>query len=172
MSSVATTPRKRVMDEVVPLALERAPADCPVDVALFAELYYANVSLEDLRARTPADLAGSALQHLGSATQRKRGRPLTRIFNPDAKTDGWNSEHTVVEIVNDDMPFLVDSLGMVINGLDLYIHLTVHPVLIVRRDAEGNLLEILSSIEDASDAQYESFIRLEIDRESDRKVLP
>ncbi len=171
MSSVAAIPRKRVMDEVVPLALERAPADCPVDVALFVKLYFANLSLEDLRARTPSDLAGSALQHLGFAMQRKRGRPLMRVFNPDAETDGWNSEHTVVEIVNDDMPFLVDSLGMVINEFDLYIHVTVHPVLIVRRDAEGNLLEILSSIEDASDAQYESFIHLEIDRESDRKVF-
>ena len=171
MSSKAADPRKRVLDEVTTLASEKAPADCPVDVALFVGLYYANVSVEDLQARRASDLAGSALQHLKLAMHRKPGHPLVRIFNPDEASHGWNSEHTVVEIVNDDMPFLVDSLGMVINDFNLYIHVTVHPVLIVRRDPQGNLLEVLSSIEDAGDAQYESYIHLEVDRESDPKVF-
>ena len=171
MSSNAANPRQRVLDDVISAALDKAPADCPVDVSLFIKLYYANAALEDLRVRDPADLAGAALQHLEFAIQRKPGRALTRVLNPEADEQGWDSQHTVVDVVNDDMPFLVDSLGMVINEFGLYIHLTVHPVLVVRRDKDGRLIEVLSSIEDADDAQYESYVHLEIDRESDAKVF-
>jgi len=38
-----------------------------------------------------------------------------RAYNPTREQHGWQSTHTVVEIVNDDMPFLVDSVAMELN---------------------------------------------------------
>ena len=51
---------------------------------------------------------------------------------------GWHSSHTVVEMVNDDMPFLVDSLTSALNQRDLTVYLVIHPIVRVVRDRSGN----------------------------------
>ena len=62
------------------------------------------------------------------------------MFNPTLEEHGWQSTHTIIEIVNDDMPFLVDSVTMEVNRHGLTLHLIIHPLLLVDRDAEGTLL--------------------------------
>ena len=73
---------------------------------------------------------------------RKPAQPLVRIYNAEEARDGWTSRHTVVEVTVEDMPFLVDSLGMVLTQAGLTIHMMVHPVLAVRRDRRGRLVEL------------------------------
>ncbi len=78
----------------------------------------------------------------------------------------------MVEVVNDDMPFLVDSVSMALNRLGLLIHLTIHPVIAVKRAADGTLAEVLESPEgDGGQARFESFMHFEIDRQSDPERL-
>ena len=69
----------------------------------------------------------------GSRAARSAGEPRLRVYNPTLEEHGWQSTHTVVEIVNDDMPFLVDSVSMALNRRRLAIHLILHPVIAVRR---------------------------------------
>ncbi|MFD0631065.1 hypothetical protein ACFQ9X_04855 [Catenulispora yoronensis] len=64
------------------------------------------------------------------------------------ETTGWSSGHTVVEIVTDDMPFLVDSVTSELSRQDRGIHVIIHPVLHVRRDLTGALLEVLAPDQD------------------------
>ena len=40
------------------------------------------------------------------------------------------------------MPFLVDSVAAELNKLDLTVHLVIHPIFRVQRDAKGHLTEI------------------------------
>ena len=129
--------------------------------------YYRSVSEDDLCNRIPSDLSGAALAHLKLAEKREPHLPNVRIYNPDLKKDGWESTHTIVEMVNDDMPFLVDSLGMVLNKHGISIHLTIHPIFEVRRDAQGKLKEVKAADEKSDEAQLESFQHIEIDRETD-----
>src|SRR5205814_1455430 len=75
---------------------------------------------------------------------------------------GWQSTHTVVEIVNDDMPFLVDSVTMEVNRHASTLHLILHPILAVQRGADGALAGLAAS--DTKGAKRESFIHVEIDR--------
>ena len=77
-----------------------------------------------------------------SARSGGRASAKLRVYNPKLEQHGWQSTHTVVEIVNDDMPFLVDSVGMELNRHGLGIHLIIHPVVAVRRDAHGRLLDL------------------------------
>ena len=77
----------------------------------------------------------------------------------------------MVEIVNDDMPFLVDSVSMELNRLGSGVHLIIHPVVRVRRDEEGRLLEVLRHDAEAADCALESFIHAEIVRETDPEHL-
>ncbi|MGB8328331.1 MAG: NAD-glutamate dehydrogenase, partial [Steroidobacteraceae bacterium] len=132
-------------------------------VQAFIESYYRGVGEEDLGARSAHDLAGAALDHLALGTTRRRGRPLIRAFNPDPARQGYASNRTLVVIVTDDMPFLVDSLGMVFSAANIAVHLIVHPVLAMRRNARGRLLGFAATGERG--AIRESWQLIEIDRE-------
>ena len=102
----------------------------------FVRQYYRWASSEDLAERTPLDLYGAAVAHLELARTRRPGTTLVRVYNPTAESHGWTSTHTAVEIVTDDMPFLIDSVAMELNRQGSGIHLIIHPVMSLRRDAE------------------------------------
>src|SRR6266404_8725502 len=104
----------------------------------FRRLYYAEVDPEELAAREPRDLQGAAAAQLVFA-RRFPGGTKVRAYNPLREQHGWQSTHTVVEIVNDDMPFLVDSVTMEVNRNGLTLHLIIHPLVAVNRDADGTL---------------------------------
>jgi len=108
----------------------------------FARQYYRGVAEEDLNEYSIDQLAAAALGHLEFARARKAGKPAVRIFNPDLATDGWACDHTIVEVTVEDMPFLVDSLTMVLNRAGLRIHMMAHPVIPVRRDRSGKIVAV------------------------------
>ena len=146
----------------------------------FLSRYYRHVALEDLRARPPADLAGAALSHRHLGSQRGDGSAV-RVFTPTVAKHGWSSGHTVAEIVSDDMPFLVDSMTMELTRQERAIHAVVHPQLVVRRDRDGTLLEVLdlspSRVHEHEDDDadqglaVEAWIHIEVDRVSDPEEL-
>ena len=135
----------------------------------FLRTYFHGVAEEDLAERSPRQLAHAALAHLEFGARRPAGRSLVRVFNPQLSTDGFESPHTLVLSVTDDMPFLVDSLGMVFGRSELAVHLIVHPVLMVRRDRRGQLLDIGTN--GAQAAHPESWQLYEIDRVTDPAQL-
>src|SRR5207247_689355 len=108
----------------------------------FARLYYAEVDPEELAARAPLDLKGAAAAHLAFGRKFTAGQARIRAYNPVSGQHGWQSTHTAIEIVSDDMPFLVDSVTMEVNRQGLTLHLLIHPVLRALRDAKGWLLSI------------------------------
>src|SRR5688572_5167500 len=131
----------------------------------FVRAYYRGVAEEDLAARDPAQLAAAALAHLEFGSRRPPEEARVRVFNPDPERDGFRSPHSVVVLVTDDMPFLVDSLGIVFSEMALAVHLIVHPVLPMRRDSQGRLIDVQPQGEGGS--QPESWQLYEIDRQSD-----
>jgi glutamate dehydrogenase len=154
--------RVQRLDEVLKLVRTRvAPAQRAV-VEDFTGRYFQDVDAEDLAERQPADLYGAALSHWNFARKREPGRARVRVVNPTLEEHGWQSTHTVVEIVNDDMPFLVDSVTMEVNRRGLMLHLITHPIVAVDRYADGTLVGLAH--DDASGARRESFIHVEVDR--------
>ncbi len=143
----------------------------PVNTRRFINAYYHGVSEEDLAARRPEDLAGAALTQLSLGRTRHPGQPLVRVFNPDAKRDGFTSSHTMIAVVTDDTPFLVDSLGIIFNQSALAIHFIAHPVLIVHRDRSGRLKELIEEPTARDGTLSESWQLYEVDRVTDRTSL-
>src|SRR5919204_5920256 len=121
---------------------ELSPHDAEL-AETFVRQYYRWVSPDDLEDRGPRDLYGAALAHFGFAQERRPGETKVRVYNPDPEETGWESSHTAVEIVTDDMPFLIDSVSMELNRRGFAVHMIIHPVLLVRRDEQGRLTEIL-----------------------------
>ncbi|MFH1602904.1 MAG: hypothetical protein ABIH03_03240, partial [Pseudomonadota bacterium] len=103
----------------------------------FARLYYSGVDPQELAARDLNDLVGAAAAHLNFGRRHTGGAAKVYVFNPTLEAHGWQSTHTVVQIVGDDMPFLIDSATMEINRQGLTLHLVIHPMLRVARDAKG-----------------------------------
>ena len=95
------------------------------------------------------------------------------MFTPSVSVNGWSAGgHTVVEVVTDDMPFLVDSVSMALAEDQHDIHLVIHPQFVVRRDLGGQLQEVLDeqAETDPHDVARESWMHLEIDRVSDDQL--
>ncbi|MBA2376325.1 MAG: NAD-glutamate dehydrogenase [Rubrobacter sp.] len=163
--------KDEVLDRVVERVRKHLPAEKAPQVEEFVNQYYGWVAPADLAERSPVDIYGAAVAHWNFIQKREPGTEKVFIYNPNHDDHGWQSTHTVVEIANDDMPFLVDSVGMAISGLGHGIHLMFHPIIKVRRDGEGNLLELLPPDSEDEDAVSESVMHVEIDQRTEPKVL-
>jgi glutamate dehydrogenase len=107
--------RARELEAVLRLVRTRTTAVKRDVLERFVLRYFGQVDPEDLAERSPADLYGAALSHWNFARRREQGYARVRVFNPTIEEHGWQSTHTLIEIVNDDMPFLVDSVTMEVN---------------------------------------------------------
>ena len=159
-----------LIDQIAERVRTKLPPEQAIEAAEFADQYYGQVAPEDLAERTLADLYGAAMSHWNFARTFAGGAAKLRVFNPRIDEHGWQSTHTVIEIVNADMPFLVDSITMEVNRQGLTMHLIVHPVLKVRRDAEHKLVG-LARERDEAEGRFESLIHVEVDRRTDPKRL-
>jgi glutamate dehydrogenase len=138
----------------------------------FIRQYYRWVSLQELAERSPLDVYGMALAHFNLARTRPPGTTKAHVYNAQFESHGWQSAHTVVEVVTDDMPFLIDSVGMELNRGGYGVHLIIHPVMNVRRDAEGHLIELLPARpEPVEGCIAESVIHVEVNRQTDPAEL-
>ncbi|MFG2213282.1 NAD-glutamate dehydrogenase [Streptomyces sp. NPDC048685] len=160
------------------------------DVLLsYLQRYYLHTAPEDIAGRDPVDVFGAASSHYRLAETRPQGTANVRVHTPTVEENGWTCSHTVVEVVTDDMPFLVDSVTNELSRQGRGIHIVIHPQVVVRRDVTGKLIEVLAEgngiatgpqgrkgAEDKKnelphDALVESWIHVEIDRETDRADL-
>ena len=120
------------------------------------------------------------MAHLGFGHVSPARRGPLRAYAPDLDRYGYVSPHSVVELVVEDMPFLVDSMTMELTRHGCGLHLVVHPVITVRRDANGALVEVLPARRRSTTVKRkptippgltrESFMHIEIDRETDPRV--
>lgn len=162
-----------IIDAVIQQARARLPAPQADFCAEFARQFYSTVALDDLREWTIEDLAGCAVDFWSMIERRAPGEVKIRIFNPNREQEGWHTTHTVVQLVCDDMPFLVDSLRIVINRMGLALHLVIHMggIRLTRGDAHE-----VTAVLPRQGAVHQPFITeaplfLEIDRQTDPAVL-
>ncbi len=160
-----------LIDRLAAEARKRVPAEQAESAENFVRRYFANVAPDDVIYTSFDTLIGGALSLLEFGAQRMPGKPKVRLFNPTSANNGWDLQHTVIEIINDDMPFLVDSVTAEIRRRDRQIHLLLHPVIRTRRDAEGNRIEVTDTLHAPSDAVVESYMHVEIDQETEPTEL-
>ncbi|WP_031432259.1 NAD-glutamate dehydrogenase [Methylomarinum vadi] len=135
----------------------------------FSRHYYALVPFDDLEHIAVADLYGAVMSHWNLALQYRPGTQKVRVYNPTLEANGWQSRHTIVEIVIEDMPFLLQSISMEINQQGLTNHLVIHPVFNVFRGEQAELLDFAAETDQA--ATPECLLHLEIDRQTDQAQL-
>ncbi len=137
----------------------------------FVRQLYRWVPAEDLQERTADDLCGAALAQWNLMLHRRPGEAKVHVYNPVPERNGWSSPHTAVQIVTADMPFLVDSVTMQLGHGGHEIKLVIHPVIRVRRDGDGWLLDVVPQRDADASASAESILHIEVEREADPVLL-
>ena len=154
------------LDEPLPNAeslVEQAVGVCGPDhaTASLVGRFWRFAPDEELIGFTAQEMYDAAVAHRDLAAVRLPGELKLAITPPSGEQC-----HTVVQIVTDDMPFLVDSVIALLTAHQLQVHLLVHPLIVVRREPLGALSELAADVEpdDAIDGDVvESWIRIEID---------
>ncbi len=129
----------------------------------YLRCYFAHIDENDLADRAPGDLFGLAADHAQLAADWTRGTTAISVVNPRIDVDGWENSRTVVMLVADDMPFIVDSVTNELSRMNLGIHLVVHPILTdLRQDGGG-----FADPRDHPDVIHRnaSFMSIEVDRQ-------
>ena len=137
---------------------KRYPAAAQAQAVAFASAFYKRMEGDEFKLHSADDWAVLAAGMLEFARTRKPGKANVRVFNPTLKADGWESAHTVLQIVNDDMPFLVDTVTLALAEQGVGVHVLGHPVIAISRDKVGKLNGV-------GEGALESVMLLEIDRQ-------
>src|SRR5882672_2121668 len=120
----------RAVIEQAGAALGARRNDVPAN---FVAQLYGRAVAEDVLCYAPADLADLAGRAFDFLRERQPGAPKIRCETVALKESGARKSVTVIEIVNDDMPFLVDSVMGEVAERRLNVQLVAHPVFGVRR---------------------------------------
>jgi len=132
-------------------------AAAQAEARAFADAFYKRMEEDEYPHHNADGWAAIAVDTLAFARTRKPGSANVRIFNATQKSHGWESPHTVLQIINDDMPFLVDSVSMALAEMGVGVHVLGHPLVRFTRDKAGKVSAV-------GEGKHESLMLLEIDR--------
>lgn len=173
MKSLSDNQAKQMINKISEFAHAKLSSEEASLFLKFINLYYRHMAVEDFERRSLEDLYGVIWSHWQLMQRRKPGELKIRVYNPQAHEHGFESTHTAIQLVTDDMPFLVDTLRMEINRMQLTTHITIHTGgMKVCRDAKGNLTDVHNyHATEAVHCLYEAPIYLEIDRQTSPEAL-
>ncbi|MFI5588097.1 NAD-glutamate dehydrogenase [Amycolatopsis sp. NPDC051758] len=159
-------PRSTVSPEQIRDDLIDAAAGLAPEIGELIRLYYRHIPAEEIVGDEPVNLVGAVRSHLQLAKHRIPGRPAVRLLNPTVAEDGWAREATVVQVVTDDMPYLVDSIAAEFARDGVQVQRIVHPIVVVTRDLTGELQDVHPDAdpgEPPANSAAESWMYIEID---------
>ena len=166
--------KSQIIQEIINRIIDNTPKELAGLIAKFAEKFLSTVSYDDLTEHKLPDLYGAILCFWSYIYKRNQDETKIRIYNPDFEKFGWESNHTIIEILNDDIPFLVDSIMMVINSLGLHSQLIIHSsdMTFIRND-NGEIIDILdfSDKDNKNKVNEEVPIFIEINKQTDLRII-
>lgn len=144
-----------------------------IHITEFARIYYANTHLPELMTKSLDDIYGELVSSWHFLQNFDKTGNKIRLFNPNIENDGWQSTHTIIEIITHDKPFIVDSIRMVLNNHSISIHAIINTIFTVERDTNGCLINVSPHDLNAQTlSQQEAVLHIEMDRQSnDAKLL-
>ncbi len=160
------TQKKLRIDAITDFAAERLKSAQNAEFTGFIREMYKYASPEELANRPIDELYAAALSLWKYSDQRDAGCCKVRVFNPTLEEHGWPATHTIIQIIIDDMPFLLDSItsNLLEDGNDL--HMLVHPIIKRRRDVNGRITTDKKGVQ-----ATESTMHIEITAMTDPKQI-
>jgi len=138
-------------------------------VTEFARYFCTNITAGDVEFKTANDLY-SPIVSLWRFTQENESANCVRVYSPELENDGWQTKHSVIELVHEDMPFLVDSIRMELNRMGIGVYLHIHLPMTLTRDKSGRITR-LQKPGQINDKPTLTPMLLEIDRQLEQSEL-
>lgn len=129
----------------------------------FIQRFLSQIPADDIVHWDADQLSAIAKSMLDWGQERQSGTARLRVFNPDDKEASWSDNRTVIEIVNDDMPFLIDSIAAELNQRNEAIEVLIHPILKVSRDSKHKLTGVDGAGATSKDSMFESYIHIQLE---------
>ena len=148
----------RKLDQITAALPKKAPAE----LAAFIRHFFDKTPLADIEPLPSAAAALMVQDAYEFMQQRVPGKPKMRVFTPAYAGDFGKRRHLVLEMINDDMPFLVDSTRAALARMGFDIYVSIHPILKVTRDRKGKLLSLAEEKNNAAGTAAESLIHFHI----------
>ncbi len=164
-------PTPALLENVMGLIQRKVEKQSTELVKRFVSKFYGNLSRDDLFCRNDSELYGAAISLWNALNQRKGDEPYIRVYNPELTRHGWQSSHTIVEIILNDTPFLVDSIRMALSRHSITAHLLLHQPLHLVRTKAGRVSKLLDLDQNAKDERVETVFLIEIDRQTSEQEL-
>jgi len=174
MASVNSQPPV-LLEKVSEIIRQKFPEETAGLVDEFAQRLYRNVSRDDINDRDASNIYGALVglwNSFNSYTSRSKAN--IKVYNPEVNKHGWESPHTIIEVIQDDLPFMVDSVRMMLNRFGITSHLFLHSPLVHKRNKNGTVSEILDAGKTSDSSQTDTVFLIEIDRQtsdSDLKAI-
>src|SRR3569623_3685986 len=163
--------KTHLLDQAIALAERSSGTGGPPknEVGSLLHAYYRHVATDDLVDRSAEELYGALVSHYRTAETRPQGTASVHVNTPALAEHGWSAGgHSVVEVVTDALPFLVDSVVMELTRQQRDVHLVVHPQFDVTRDVTGRLVSVACPSTESSapheGAERESRMHIELSR--------
>lgn len=166
--------KDQIIESVISRIKQRMSPEQALICTDFVFQFYSTVALEDLNELEVEDLYGAAINFWSFIMYRAPNETKIHIYNPEFERHGWQTTHTVVEIITEDMPFLVDSIRVVMNRMNLISHLVIHVGgLCLQRDVKDHhIVGVLpENSPKAPGVSIETPIFIQIDRQTDPNTL-
>ncbi|MDP2560368.1 NAD-glutamate dehydrogenase [Psychrobium sp. 1_MG-2023] len=160
-----------LLENVAHMINDNVSEDLAPLVNSFASIIYGDISEEDIATRSDSDLYGAALSLWGTLNERKPYEQIVKVYNPILSRHGWQPTKTIIEIVHEDMPFLVDSVNMALKRLSITSHLSLHYPISVSRDDKGNVASLASLKNKTEQTEDVTVFLLEVDHLESQEVL-
>jgi glutamate dehydrogenase len=165
--------KARIIKDVLKRINEKLSKKNAVLCVEFMDQFLNTVGLEDLQDWTIDNLACAGIHFWSTIQKRKYDKPQIQIYNPSMEEDGWRTTHTVLEVVSDDEPFLVDSIRMTVNRMGFSSHLIMHMGgMRLERGKDRAVTGVFPRLgASRPEVIVEAAILMEIDKGADKKAL-
>jgi glutamate dehydrogenase len=159
-----------LIEKVIKIIHNKMAAEQAAIFEQFVQQLYGSVAAEDLVGRSDTDMYAASLSLWNFIQDFDGKEQKLRVSNPEFESHGWHSKHSIIELVHQDISFIVDSLRMELNRLGITVHQMIHVPLVFKRKNKGITSVNAVSHEEKSQAA-ESAMLIEIDRQVSAKEL-
>ncbi|MFT4994947.1 MAG: glutamate dehydrogenase, partial [Paraglaciecola sp.] len=162
--TVANNQHSVLLENVFKLIGKKVEKSQVERIVNFSKVLFKNISKDDLEDRSDSDLYGATLSLWNEFVHYDPSKPFIRVFNPEISKHGWQSTHTIIEIIVADMPFLVDSVRMALNRIGITTHLLLHSPIKLSRNSDNKIVEFVNSTSHKEGMTKETVFLIEVDR--------
>ena len=163
--------REQFLSQVQYLVNQRLQGQVPQTFSRFVELFFHQYPINELEGRDWQDVFGCVYGFWQFLQQHNNRAPKIKVFNPNLEEDAWLTSHTVVVVLQRDMPFLVDSIRMEFNRRNIAVHTVKSTIVNCLRDDQHQLQNLEDDSVNNEGYQKEALLFFEIDLRTAEKEL-